>query len=124
MATPVAGLSVGLAYDYQSLGSGAAAGSWANTYALYLSFQASEKLKLNTRIDYAKSSAGVFYTTPGANDNQLLSFTFTADYSLWENVVTRGELRWDKCVGGDSPYAATTGNTQSLTAALNVIYKF
>ena len=124
IATPVAGLSVGLAYDYQSLGSGAAAGSWANTYALYLSFQASEKLKLNGRIDFAKSSNGVFYTAPGANDNELLAFTLTADYSLWENVVTRAELRWDKSIGGDAPFAATTGNTQSLTAALNVIYKF
>ena len=118
IATPVAGLAVGLAYDYQSVGGT----SWANAFAVYLSFQASEKLKLNGRIDYAKSSTGVFYA--GGDDNQLLAFTFTADYSLWENVVTRAELRWDKSVGGDAPFASTTGSTQSLTAALNVIYKF
>ena len=48
----------------------------------------------------------------------------TADYALWENVVTRAELRWDKDTGGDAPFAATTGNTQSLTALVSATYKF
>ena len=127
IATPVTGLTVGLAYDYQS--NGLQTGSWAQTFAMYLSFQATEKLKLNARGDFAKGSVdttglGVFYNAPGANYNNLFAFTLTADYSLWENVVTRAELRWDKDIGGDNPFNSTTGTSQSLTALVSATYKF
>ena len=127
IATPVTGLTVGLAYDYQS--NGLQTGSWAQTFAMYLSYQATEKLKLNARGDFAKGSVdatglGVFYNAPGANYNNLFAFTLTADYSLWENVVTRAELRWDKDIGGDNPFNSTTGTSQSLTALVSATYKF
>lgn len=127
IATPVTGLTVGLAYDYQA--NGLTTGSWANAFALYVSYQATEKLKLNARGDFANGSVdvnglGVFYNSPTANNNNLFSFTLTADYSLWENVITRAELRWDKDIGGDNPFVSTTGTSQSLTALVSATYKF
>lgn len=137
LATGLEGLSLGAALDYRDDGNIGLANSHAWTAALYTSFQATEKLKLNARAEYAKGTLGTWYgagaeaptDTSPANDNELGALTFTADYSLWANVVTRAEVRWDKALGGDDIYNNTGGaqndaDDNALTVTANFVYKF
>jgi hypothetical protein len=140
---PVTGLSLGFAYDYTS--GSVFADSYANAAAGYLSWQVTEKLKLNARADYAWGSNGIEaidpadnvngafgYITADGKKNELFSLTGTLDYSLWKNVVTRGEIRWDTAVSGDRPFGGTVpyseggtgGDRNAVSVALNVIYLF
>jgi hypothetical protein len=132
LSTGLEGLSLGAALDYRDDGLMAFAPAVANhawTAALYASFQATEKLKLNARAEYAEGTAGTWYPAAGfgpmaANDNQLGALTLTADYSLWSNVVTRGEVRWDRNLGGDDIYHGTDADDNALTLTANLVYKF
>jgi hypothetical protein len=54
----------------------------------------------------------------------LGALTLTADYSLWANVVTRGEIRWDHNMGGDEIYHGTDRDVNAVTLAANFVYKF
>ena len=57
-----------------------------------------------------------------AADDEMLSLTATVQYDLWENVLTRAEVRWDNQVGdGDGIY---NGDDDILTFTLNAIYSF
>lgn len=124
MTTGLEGLSVGAALDYRDDGPNAVnANNYAWAAALYASFGVTEKLKLNGRLDYAKGTDGTWYAS-GNNENQLGSVTVTADYSLWANVVTRAELRYDKNLGGDSNYHGTDEDSGAVTLAGNFVYKF
>jgi len=134
-------------------GFAAGGNSWAWAIAGYASFQANEKWKFNARLDYTEGTDGTFYdrgvvaapapapagfvVSNGAKDlqNRLGSVTVTADYSLWENVISRAELRWDHSMSGDAPYGGTAGTfggvtsvrglqRNAVTVALNLIYKF
>ena len=74
VASPIEGLSFGAAFDFVDDVPGAfTTGGYAWAAALYASFQATEKLRLNARADYARSSDGVFYTTtnPMGDNNEL-----------------------------------------------------
>ena len=125
LTTGLEGLSVGAALDYRDDGPNALnPDNHAWTAALYASFAATEKLKLNARGEYAKGSNGTWYTMGGADDNQLGALTVTADYSLWANVVTRAELRWDHNMGGDDIYHGTDADRDAVTLAANFVYKF
>lgn len=127
--TPVKALSLGVAYDYSANIVGP--GTYANATALYVIVQATEKLRFNTRFDYASGTEGAYgYTTVGSDHprNELFSTTLTADYQLWKNVLSRAELRWDhsltgdKIYGGTTPGAASKRNAISLTG--NMVYMF
>jgi hypothetical protein len=125
--TPIEALSLGVAFDYRDGGLGGNAHAW--TAALYASFAATEKLKLNARAEYAEGTAGTWYSAfavPGtvADDNTLGALTLTADYALWANVVTRGEIRWDRNLGGDEIYHGTDLDSDALTLTANIVYKF
>jgi hypothetical protein len=110
--TPVADLKVGFAYDYRKTQND----TDAQVLGAYASFQATEKLSLHGRAEYGDGEASntSFWGTQG-----VLAFTATAQYELWENVISRLELRWDeaKDVGG-----STVGNT--VGAYANLIYNF
>ncbi len=130
LSTPWKELSVGAAYDYMANGTGTS--SYGNAIALYLSYQVTEKLKVNTRAEYATSSGGVFAppTTIVVDDefvtstkDKIFGATVTVDYSLWANVVTRAEFRWDTMVGGTNTHPFD-GQKNDLSLLLNVIYKF
>jgi hypothetical protein len=124
LTTGLEGLSVGAALDYRDDGVNAVtANNYAWTAALYASFAATEKLKLNGRLDYGKGTDGTWYTSNN-NENELGSLTVTADYSLWANVVTRAEVRWDRNLGGDSNYHGTDEDSNAVTLAGNFVYKF
>lgn len=101
--TPMTGLALGAAYDYRGSGkNGYGYSAWADAAALYASYQATEKLKLNVRGEYAWATAGTFTTRKTADHGEkFLGVTATADYSLWANVISRLEFRWDHdCSGG------------------------
>ena len=123
--TPVEGLQFGLAWDYREDSPFLGAGTDNDAYAgaLYVSF-GQDKWKLNLRADYTQATDGTFYVTgtPGGDRNELGSLTATIDYSLWENVLTRLEARYDRALSGDKPFG--TADESAFTLALNAIYKF
>jgi hypothetical protein len=118
--TPLTGLSVGASYNYTgntASGAGFARSSfYANASSLYLTYQATEKLKFANRFEYATSTLG-----------DVMGETFTLDYSLWANVITRAEFRWDHDLNSQNIFGGVAGLNQQKNAyslALNVIYKF
>jgi len=86
-----------------------------------------KKIKLNARAEYAKGSSGTWYGTAfgtPVGNNELAAITLTLDYSLWANVVTRGEIRYDRNVRGDHIYHGVDTDVDALTIAANIVYKF
>jgi len=124
LATPIKELSIGASADL--LFNGGAAGvpavvnSYANAYAFYTGYQITEKLKANNRFEYATSGYGAFL--PGRTQDKIIGETFTLDYALWSNVLTRGEFRWDRAVdGGANPF---DGQKNDLSLTASIVYKF
>jgi hypothetical protein len=120
--TPVEGLAVGVAYDYNDGALG-----YAQALGAYASYQATEKLSLNGRVEWAKGGEGTWTTGLIGNEDedQLLGITLSADYSLWDNVITRGEVRYDTDLSGDESFgSAADTEDYAVSLALNVIYKF
>ncbi len=118
LATPIKELSVGASADL--LFNGGMGNSYANAYAFYTGYQITEKLKANNRFEYATSGYGAFL--PGRAEDKIIGETFTLDYALWANVLTRGEFRWDRSVdGGANPF---NGQKNDLSLTASVVYKF
>jgi hypothetical protein len=114
--TPVTGLQAGVAFDYvNNWGGSSTTDSWA--LAGYLSYQASERLSFHGRIDYNVSKES---QPPPAAEIDLLSLTATIQYDLWQNVISRLEVRWDQY--NDKTPADTNPDSVGLYA--NFIYKF
>lgn len=133
--TPLTGFSVGASYDYRGTKETSAVNpsSYANATALYLKYKATEKLSFADRVEYASGTLGTWNVNPlaTANHDQFLANTFTVDYSLWANVITRAEFRWDHdLTGSHSAFGTTSGAAangmanNALSLALNVIYQF
>jgi len=149
----VEGLLVGGAFDYQgrsgsgAVGAAATSAFYANAFGLYLSYQVTEKVKTSLRAEYASgtrqtgAAAGVAivgapFSVAGAtvsagtvgSNVELVGLTGTVDYKLWENVISRAEVRWDHNAGGGKFYGNPTSagglDKNAFTLALNVIYKF
>lgn len=131
--TPVEGLELGVAVDYRFNGvnditpATSDTSNWAYAVALYASYQATEKLTLHTRVDYTTGSDGTWFDAGVIDEsdkqNRLGSLTVTADYSLWANVLSRLELRWDRSLTSDEPYNDGR-NKNAVTLAANLIYNF
>lgn len=120
--TPVEGLALGVAYDYVDDLSGTAAAADNRAYALagYVSYQATEKMRLNGRVDYTNADNGI-WGLGSIGHEELFSLTGTLDYSLWANVLSRAEVRWDNAVNGEKAFA---GKENAVTVAANIVYKF
>ena len=123
--TPVKGLKVGASYDYghipvQNLLLESAS---AEALALYVSYQASEKLTLHARGEY-------FRVNPNndviGQDNQVLAITGTVQYNLWANVISRLEIRWDRSTAGSAGVTRpfNDNDRSAVLVAANIIYKF
>ena len=124
LATPIKELSLGASADllFNAGGpNGSPLGnSYANAYAFYTGYQITEKLKANNRFEYATSGYGAFL--PGRTQDKIIGETFTLDYALWSNVLTRGEFRWDRSVdGGANPF---DGQKNDLSLTASIVYKF
>ncbi|MEO5804832.1 MAG: outer membrane beta-barrel protein [Verrucomicrobiota bacterium] len=111
IATPVAGLRLGAAYDHVTDGPT----GYAAAASVYASFQATEKMSLHARAEYAK-----------INHDKIGALTGTIQYDLWQNVISRLEVRWDHsqngAFGGTVPGSPTKKN--EIMVAANLIYKF
>jgi hypothetical protein len=129
--TPLKCLSVGLAYDYVALGNNTGFGApeasgYQNATAGYLLWQATDKLSLNTRVDYFTQSE---YLATAGMPRKAFALSETAQYDLWKNVISRVEFRWDNSVTGVDAYGGTTSNPapnskNAFLVAANIIYKF
>jgi hypothetical protein len=118
LATPIKELTLGASADF--LFNGGMGNSYANAYAFYTGYQITEKLKANNRFEYATSGYGAFL--PGRTEDKIIGETFTLDYALWSNVLTRGEFRWDRAVdGGTGPF---NGQKNDLSLTASIVYKF
>jgi hypothetical protein len=136
MNTPIKELKVGVAYDYASISAQPLSSQqegYANAIAGYVSFQASEKLSLHGRAEYASHGGP---DLPGA-PTRIMGLTGTIQYDLWANVLTRLEARFDRNLNGANAYGGTVLTTDEFgpvpggasrqnnaMLALNVIYKF
>lgn len=126
MPTPLDTLAVGFAFDYTTgIGGKDEAAGAIGTYFL---LQATEKLKINTRLDYGFGDSGQYYAAKPGSNNKLLSLTVTADYALWKNVISRLELRGDSALTGGQPFGGTVAGTPKDRTATsitgNLIYQF
>jgi hypothetical protein len=127
--TPVENLGVGAAYDYRFMNQNGGS-QWATAIAGYLTYQATQQLKLALRGEYAAGTAGTW--TTGTDQEKFFALTTTADYSLWDNVLTRLEFRWDNdLASGSKDFGTSSSETEAGRArdnafilGLNVIYKF
>ena len=116
LATPVAGLKVGAAVDYRESNGGALLGDvWVA--GLYASYQATEKLSIHGRAEY-----GQLDNAPGG-EAEGYELTGTVQYDLWENVISRLELRYDHSTDL-AVFGRGAGANSATMVAANLIYKF
>lgn len=157
--TPIKDLTFGAAFDSVEhldvyVGGVDMDSGYFASYAGYASYKVTDKLTLNGRFEYA-NGAGLGYLADAANGvptamvggvpvavpnpmDKVLAATGTIQYDLWENVITRLEVRWDHDASGrestDGSSAAFGGGygtagdypqkLNDLMIAANVIYKF
>jgi hypothetical protein len=138
VATPVTGLRLGAAFDYlhfQDLGNNTGLGSFsADPYAWatagYVSYQATEKLSFHVRAEYTEQKYGfqLDETSFGPPKTRIFAATFTTQYDLWKNVISRVEFRWDRSVNGQDMFQGTEPGVpvrlNAFLLAANIIYKF
>lgn len=121
---PVTGLSAGVAFDHVA---GEDTGH-ANAVAGYLVYQATQKLKLAGRVEYANGSDGVYnqsWVAADGFDDEYLGVTATIDYSLFANVITRLEARWDQDLSSGKNFGTSVkGQENAFQLVLNAIYNF
>jgi len=109
LATPVTGLKAGAAFDYVDANNMPSGGDNVWSVAGYASYQATEKLSFHGRAEYLK---GAVPSSVG-DDVELFALTGTIQYDLWENVISRLEIRWDRCM--DSPLGTDIFGGRILT---------
>lgn len=117
--TPVTGVKVGVALDYvDDLVVSPVIQADARTYGGYVSFQATEKMSIHGRAEYADID-DVF-------GSDIFALTGTLQYDLWKNVLSRLEIRWDHNASGDATFGGGTvpDKKNFWTLAANLIYKF
>lgn len=159
--TPITGLAFGAAFDYTTACFDGEAYSYdhtfqydgnnsveAYTFALYGTWQATEKLSLNLRGEYLRgdlNSSYDYYDYYGGDsyvyghesdrlEADIFSLTATLQYNLWANVISRLELRYDTVCSEDrysydDEFGSGSGsynypNIDQLSLYLNIIYKF
>lgn len=118
--TPVTGVKVGAAFDYVDDLVVGAVQSDVRTYAGYISFQATEKMSIHGRAEYADID--------NVYGSDIFALTGTLQYDLWRNVLSRLEIRWDHNASGNESFGGTTvglpDKKNFWTVAANLIYKF
>ncbi len=140
IATPLEGLRFGATFDeiFDATGFSPAAVNLAHTWAagLYASFRPApeSKLSFHARGEYLHGSKGMLYGLPFAatadTKAHIWAATGTVQYDLWQNVISRLEVRWDHSdsgpLFGKTAAAPATGGSRKneYTVAANIIYKF
>jgi len=135
--TPVTGLSVGASWDTVNNADLGATEGYASAMAGYLHYQATDKLAFNSRFEYAHGSAfdnifaenGAYLAANGVpQEAEVIALTETVQYQLWDNVISRLEVRWDHSADGHPHFGGTTlgapTKNNELMVAANIVYKF
>jgi predicted porin len=140
LSTPLTALKLGASMDYEGMhnwtgspgvvGPGEGDGSiWA--FALYSSFQATEKMSLNLRGEFVDDRADALKDWSDLphpmNAGKIYALTATAQYDLWKNVLSRVEFRWDHADNGEMFGGTVSGapsRNSAFMLAANIIYKF
>lgn len=157
--TGIQGLTLGASWD--SVNHMDVAGvdtGYAMAVAAYASFKLTDKASIHVRGEYARGAAlgaladvyngtgSTDFTGAGVGGNPLhkvIAVTGTLQYDLWQNVISRLEVRWDHQADGSSsafggksfassgfidagPAFDTIEGTKKneVTVAANLIYKF
>ena len=132
-ADPTDDLSMWFNFDYinntgddygATLGAGANGQAWgvagAGRYAV------TEKTGLSTRVEYVTLDEDFAGGTP--DDVEIFSLTGTVDHSLTDNLVVRGEVRWDKSLEenafGFPPNDATSSKEDQVVMMAEIYYAF
>jgi hypothetical protein len=134
--TPFKWLKVGASFDYLGTTDDFGDSSYANAFGIYSSIQVPDsKLSLHLRGEYGSTDTTLYGSganLPGGN-SEVVAATATLQYDLWQNVLSRLELRWDHLAGdgsmthygGNLAKGETSGSLNNYyTIALNFIYKF
>jgi hypothetical protein len=132
VATPITNLRVGAAFDWLN-----AYGLNGETYSVagYASYQATEKLSFHGRGEFLKDNTGAVTGVTDVDGNffiptdKIVAFTATAQYDLWQNVISRLEFRWDHSASGNDAFGGTNESDgpdlkNSWLIAANIIYRF
>ena len=120
--TPVAGLTAGLAYDYVDYSIARGPGNAEiNNIGVYSTYKVTEKLSVSGRYEYGwrgNSTSGTGTISQGdlPNDTCYWGLTGTIQYDIWQNVISRLEIRHEE----DSSFTESCGTGLYL----NLIYKF
>jgi hypothetical protein len=129
MPTPNSNLKLGASFDYATTYTSNE--PWA--LAGYVNFQASPKLSLNGRIEWAKNylSTVAGLTNPNGSalpgENNAVALTGTLQYNLWANVLTRLEVRWDHAshdIYGGNLNGSGTYQENAVMIAMQAVYQF
>ena len=124
LPTPIAALTTGASFDYLSAHD-VSANAW--DVAGYASYKFNDKLSLNLRAEYYNgiplNAAGAYnqgfgYGTAVGGYQEAQEFTATVQYSLWANVLTRVEFRWDHVNHGNGYSNGTFNNTNEQAGGL------
>ncbi len=124
LPTPNSNLKVGASFDYETTYTSNE--PWA--LAGYVNFQASPKLSLNGRVEWAKnylSTVQGFTGLPG--EQNAVALTGTIQYNLWANVLTRLEIRWDHAshdIYGGNLSGGGTFQENAVMIAAQAVYQF
>ena len=121
LATPVAGLKLGAAFDYANQDD-ARGQIW--TLAAYASYQATEKMSVHARAEYLEGPSAIDGNDIGFSGAKVFALTGTVQYDLWKNVISRAELRWDHSCNGGIGFGEGGNLRNAVMLAANVIYKF
>lgn len=130
MTTPWEDLTLGASWDYAGAsGNTTTAVSpsyYQNAFALYGSYQVTEKMSLHGRGEY--SAGDMLYSTGPGAPGSVWSGVVDVEYQLWANVLTRAEVRWDQTkgdwFGGDQYNNGTADLQNDFMLALQVAYLF
>jgi hypothetical protein len=135
LATPVTGLRLGAAFDLLDIHD---LGGETWTLGGYASFQATEKLSFHARAEYLRDRGDQKFFISNAdgtstNPDRAMELTFTTQYDLWKNVISRLEVRWDHSLSGQRTWGPSNSDEVSTSpgtlknqvmVAANIIYKF
>jgi hypothetical protein len=115
LALPSDKWSLALTYDSRMLHG---PGNDDTVLGAHLGYQANKKLQLHLRGEHFQDGSSLFSGESSDEQSDGQGVTVTAEYQLWENVLSRLEYRWDHT----EQRVNDRHNTQAWH--LNLIYKF
>lgn len=131
LPTPITALKMGATFDWHDLhnsGAGNSSDDSVWVVGLYSSYQATDKLSFNLRGEYLSDAGAGPYSFTAVRASNAEEITATAQYSLWANVISRAEFRWDHVEQGKpfgvSSASGTNFRSNDFMLALNLIYQF